>query len=89
MLARISIVAAVALLAFAPSASNAATKKKHHVATTSTTCAAGGCEGTNPDRVKQCEGDDPASCYKRSRTHLKKKSTPAQSWEYTAGRGWA
>ena len=67
MLSKISIAAAIALVAFlaAPNASFAAKKHKSHTESTSE-CLGGGCTGVNPDRVTQpCNG---SNCYKRSKT---------------------
>jgi hypothetical protein len=71
----IAVTTAIALLAVAPNPSFAASKKKHtHVTTES--CEGGGCAtNPNPDRVQQCAGGDPVSCYKRSRTHHVRKRT--------------
>lgn len=79
MFVRISIAAAIAFFAFAPSTSLAATKKKPtHV---SDSCLGGGCVYPNPNRtINQC-GGDPVSCYKRARTH--KKNNNGQSSNYT------
>lgn len=69
----ITITAAIALIAMAPNASFAASKK-HHTHVTTDTCSGGACATPNPDRVQQCAGGDPVSCYKRSRTHVRKKT---------------
>jgi hypothetical protein len=71
----IAVTAAIALLAVAPSTSFAASKKRHTHVTTTESCEGGGCATPNPDRVQQCGGGDPVSCYKRSRTHHVRKHT--------------
>lgn len=74
MLSKISIAAAVALVAVlaAPNASFAAVKKhkSQSAPNSASECLGGGCTGVNPDRVTQpCNG---SNCYKRSKT---KKTT--------------
>jgi hypothetical protein len=69
----IAVTMAVALLAVAPNPSFAASKKRHTRVTD--TCGGEACTFPNPDRVQQCAGGDPVSCYKHSRTrHLRKRS---------------
>ena len=76
MLSKISITAAVALVAAlaAPNASFAATKKHRSPASTSE-CLGGGCTAQNPDRTKQpcsTEGGG-TSCYKGSKAKKSQK----------------
>lgn len=68
----IAITTAFVLLAVAPNPSFAASKKHHSHVTE--TCTGEACTIPNPDRVQQCGGGDPVSCYKRSRTHVRKRS---------------
>jgi len=80
MFTKISIAAAVTLLALSSSESFAATKKRpaHH----RDTCGGYGCVGQNPDRVDNSCGGDPVSCYKRLKTH---KKTSARQSSLNAG----
>jgi hypothetical protein len=68
MFVKIGLAVAVALVAFAPSASFAASKKPKGEGNEES-CLGGGCHSPNPNRVQTCPGGDPTSCYKRTRRH--------------------
>ena len=61
----IAVTAAIAFLAVAPNTSFAASKRDILTWTTTESCEGGACATPNPDRVQQCGGGDPVSCYKR------------------------